>query len=263
RLADAALHEAKADGGNTYRTGSDDADDPARRRFELESDLRQAADQQELTLHYQPQVDPTNGDITGFEALLRWNHPERGMVRPDEFVPLLEETGLIVDVGEQVLRQAVEQARIWHDDGLDVRVAVDISPRQFLVADLDDRIKAILDEAGLPPEALEVELTESAGLLDLDSVSGILDTLHEIGITTAIDDFGIGQSWLRRLQQFHIGTLKIDRSFIKSIVASSNDFAIVEAVVALGHALRMTVVAEGVETEEQLDVVRAIGCDLV
>ncbi|MCK9496604.1 MAG: EAL domain-containing protein [Dehalococcoidia bacterium] len=263
RLADAALHEAKADGGNTYRTGSDDADDPARRRFELESDLRQAVDQQELTLHYQPQVDPTNGDITGFEALLRWNHPERGMVRPDEFVPLLEETGLIVDVGEQVLRQAIEQARIWHDDGLDVRVAVNISPRQFLVADLDDRIKAILDEAGLPPEALEVELTESAGLLDLDSVSGILDTLHEIGITTAIDDFGIGQSWLGRLQQFHIGTLKIDRSFIQRVGASGNDLAIVEAVVALGHALGMTVVAEGVETQEQLDVVRSIGCDLV
>jgi|GEM_PF-4788955 len=263
RLADAALHEAKANGGNSYRTGSNDADDPARRRFELESDLRRAVDQHELTLHYQPQVNPITGEIAGFEALLRWPHPERGMVRPDEFVPLLEETGLIVEVGEQVLRGAVGQAKAWHDEGLDVRVAVNLSPRQFLVADLDDRIKAILEEAGLAPEALEVELTESAGLLDLDSVSGILDAMHEIGITTAIDDFGIGQSWLGRLQQFHIGTLKIDRSFIKSIVASGSDFAIVEAVVALGHALGMTVVAEGVETQEQLDVVRAIGCDLV
>ncbi|MCB9483492.1 MAG: EAL domain-containing protein [Dehalococcoidia bacterium] len=263
RLADAALHEAKANGGNTYRTGSNDADDPARRRFELESDLRRAVDQHELTLHYQPQVDPTTGEVAGFEALLRWPHPDRGMVRPDEFIPLLEETGLIVEVGEQVLRSAVAQAKRWHDGGLDVRVAVNVSPRQFLVADLDDRIKAILDDAGLTPGALEVELTESAGLLDLDSVSGILDALHELGIHTAIDDFGIGQSWLGRLQQFHIGTLKIDRSFIRQIVASGNDFAIVEAVVALGHALGMTVIAEGVETQEQLDVVRAIGCDLV
>lgn len=263
RLADAALHEAKANGGNTYRTGSNDADDPARRRFELESDLRRAIDHRELTLHYQPQVDPTTGTVAGFEALLRWPHPERGMVRPDEFVPLLEETGLIVEVGEQVLRDAVAQAKAWHDEGLPARVSVNLSPRQFLVADLDDRIKAILDENGLPPEALEVELTESSGLLDLDSVSGILDALHDLGVTTAIDDFGIGQSWLGRLQQFHIGTLKIDRSFISQIVASGNDFAIVEAVVALGHALGMTVVAEGVETQEQLEVVRAIGCDLV
>jgi diguanylate cyclase (GGDEF)-like protein/PAS domain S-box-containing protein len=263
RLADAALHEAKANGGNSYRTGSNDADDPARRRFELESDLRRAVDNRELTLHYQPQVDPVTGIVAGFEALLRWRHPERGMVRPDEFVPLLEETGMIVEVGEQVIRDAVKQAKLWQDEGLTARVAVNLSPRQFLVADLDERIKAILEEAGLAPESLEVELTESAGLLDLDSVSGILDALHEIGITTAIDDFGIGQSWLGRLQQFHIGTLKIDRSFIKRIVASGNDFAIVEAVVALGHALQMTVVAEGVETQEQLDVVRAIGCDLV
>ena len=194
---------------------------------------------------------------------MRWQHPERGMVRPDEFVPLLEETGLIIEAGEQALRGAITQAKAWHDAGLKVRVAVNLSPRQFLVADLDGRIKAILDEVGLSPEALEVELTESAGLLDLDSVSGVLDALHETGITTAIDDFGIGQSWLGRLQQFNITTLKIDRSFIKSIVASGSDFAIVEAVVALGHALGMAVIAEGVETQEQLDVVRAIGCDLV
>jgi diguanylate cyclase (GGDEF)-like protein/PAS domain S-box-containing protein len=264
RLADAALHEAKASGGNTYRTGSNDAEDPARRRFQLESDLRLAVERGELALHYQPQVDITSGAITSFEALLRWHHPERGTVRPDEFIPLLEETGLIVEVGERVLRTAVEQTRAWRDRGFhDVRVAVNLSPRQFLVSDLDQRIKAILDEAGLPAGALEVELTESSGLLDLESVSGILDGLHAIGITTAIDDFGIGQSWLGRLQQFRIGTLKVDRSFIARIDASGNDFAIVEAIVALGHALGMTIVAEGVETREQLDIVRGIGCDLV
>ncbi|MEX1022636.1 MAG: EAL domain-containing protein [Dehalococcoidia bacterium] len=264
RIADAALHEAKAGGGNTYRMGSNDANDPARRRLELESDLRRAVDQRELRVHYQPQVDPTSGEVRGFEALLRWDHCVRGNVGPDEFVPLLEDTGLIVEVGDFVLREACIEAKRWHDAGHDrLRVAVNLAPRQFLVSDLDERIRAALADSGLPPWALEVELTESAGLLDFDAVAGVLDSLAEIGVTTAIDDFGIGQSWLSRLQQFHIGTLKVDRTFIQRIMASGNDFAIVEAVVALGHALGMDVVAEGVETREQLDVVRAIGCDLV
>ena len=264
RLADAALHAAKADGGNGYRTGSNDTDDPTRRRFQLESDLRLAVQRRELIVYYQPQVDRDGGEIRCFEALLRWPHPEHGMVSPEEFVPLLEETGLIVEVGEQVLRTAVAQARDWRDRGLgDVRVAVNLSPRQFLVADLDRSIGTILAEAGLPPEALEVELTETGGLLDLESVSGTLDRLHEMGVTTAIDDFGIGQSWLGRLQQFNIAVLKVDRTFITHVVNSPNDFAIVQAIVALGHALGMTVVAEGVETREQLNVVHSIGCDLV
>lgn len=263
RIADAALHEAKAGGGNSYRLGSNDADDPARRRLALEADLRQAVERDELTLHYQPQVDPTTGEVRAFEALLRWTHPERGPVKPDEFVPLLEETGLIGEVGDRVLREACRQAKAWHDAGYDqMRVAVNLAPRQFLVSDFDDRVRAALHAADLPPSALEVELTESAGL-DFDGVAGVLDRLTELGVTTAIDDFGIGQSWLGRLQQFHVRTLKIDRSFIQRIVASGNDFAIVEAVVALGHALGMEVVAEGVETQEQLDVVRSIGCDLV
>ncbi len=264
RIADAALHEAKAEGGNRYRLGSNDANDPARRRLELEADLRLAVEQGDLRLAYQPQVDPATGEVRALEALLRWNHPVRGQVGPDEFVPLLEETGLIVEVGDMVLRQACAQAKRWHDAGhRRLRVAVNLSPRQFLVSDLDKRVRAALEESGLPPEALEVELTETSGLLDLDAVSGVLDGLIDLGVTTAIDDFGIGQSWLGRLQQFSIRTLKVDRSFIKRIGASGNDFAIVEAVVALGHALGMAVVAEGVETQDQLDVVRAIGCDLV
>jgi EAL domain-containing protein (putative c-di-GMP-specific phosphodiesterase class I) len=264
RIADAALHEAKANGGNTFRTGSADANDPALRRLELEADLHRAVEQGDLVLHYQPQVDPATGRIRALEALLRWNHPVHGAVSPNEFIPLLEETGLIVEVGDFVLRAACVQARAWRDAGHDdLRIAVNLSPRQFLVSDLDDRIRAALEFADLPPAALEVELTETAGLLDLDSVSGVLNALIDLGVTTAIDDFGIGQSWLGRLQQFSIRTLKVDRSFIHRMEASSSDLAIVQAVVALGHALGMTVVAEGVETSEQLDVVRAIGCDLV
>lgn len=264
RIADAALHEAKAEGGNRYRMGSNDANDPARRRLELEADLRLAVERGDLHLAYQPQVDPATGEVKAVEALLRWDHPVRGQVGPDEFVPLLEETGLIVEVGDQVLREACVQGRRWHNAGhRHLRVAVNLSPRQFLVSDLDTRVRAALSESGLPPEALEVELTETSGLLDLDAVSGVLDGLIDLGVTTAIDDFGIGQSWLGRLQQFSIRTLKIDRSFIQRVEASGNDFAIVEAVVALGHALGMTVVAEGVETQQQLDIVRAIGCDLV
>lgn len=264
RIADAALHEAKAEGGNRYRMGSDDANDPARRRLELEADLRLAVERGELYLAYQPQVDPGTGQIRALEALLRWNHPVRGQVGPDEFVPLLEETGLIVEVGDYVLHEACAQGKRWHDAGhRNLRVAVNLSPRQFLVSDLDARVRSALNASGLPPEALEVELTETSGMLDLDVVSGMLDSLIDLGVTTAIDDFGIGQSWLGRLQQFSIRTLKVDRSFVQRVEASSNDIAIVAAVVALGHALGMAVVAEGVETQRQLDIVRAVGCDLV
>lgn len=264
RIADAALHEAKAEGGNRYRLGSNDANDPARRRLELEGDLRQAVEQGDLWLAYQPQVDPESGEVRGLEALLRWTHPVRGEVGPAEFVPLLEETGLIVEVGDFVLREACAQARRWRDAGhRTVRVAVNLSPRQFLVSDLDQRVRAALEASGLEPDSLEVELTETSGMLDLEAVSGVLNALIDLGVTTAIDDFGIGQSWLGRLQQLSIRTLKVDRSFVQRVVSSGSDFAIVEAVVALGHALGMTVVAEGVETQEQLDVVRAIGCDLV
>jgi len=264
RLADAALHEAKAGGGNSHRIGSNDAGDPALRRLELDADLRVAVASGDLRLHYQPQVDPRTGEVLVLESLLRWTHSTRGAVSPDEFVPLLEETGLIVAVGEMVLRDACRQARLWRDAGHDrVRVAVNVSPRQFVGTSLAKHIADALQDAGLPPDALEIELTESAGLLDFDSVVEVIEGLAKLGVTTAIDDFGIGHSWFGRLQRFPITTLKIDRSFIQRMDVSGNDLAIVEAVVALGHALGMSVVAEGVETDEQLDAVTSIGCDLV
>lgn len=264
RIADAAVHAGKAEGGNRFQLGSDRADDPARRRLALEADLRRAVEHQEFEVYYQPQVDPKSGQVLGLEALLRWHHAERGPVSPGEFVPLLEETGLIVEVGDWILRQACRETQAWRTRGFPrLRVAVNLAPRQFLVPDLERRVRLALEESGLPPEALELELTESAGTLNLDAVEDVLERLSAIGVTTAIDDFGIGHSWLGRLRQLPIRTLKVDRSFIAGMAASVNDMAIVEAVVALGHALGLSVVAEGVENEGQLDVVRAIGCDLI
>lgn len=264
RIADAAVHAGKAEGGARYRLGSTDADDPALRRLALEADLRRAVERGEFEVYYQPQVMPASGEVLGLEALLRWNHPDRGPVSPAEFVPLLEETGLIVEVGDYVLRRACEDAQVWRSRGFPrIRVAVNLSPRQFLVSDLEQRVRRVLEETGLPPAALELELTESAGTLNLDAVVDVLERLDAIGVTTAIDDFGIGHSWLGRLQRLPVRTLKVDRSFVAGMAGSTNDLAIVEAVVALGHALGLNVVAEGVEDSGQLDVVRAIGCDLV
>jgi EAL domain-containing protein (putative c-di-GMP-specific phosphodiesterase class I) len=171
---------------------------------------------------------------------------------------------MIVDVGDWVLRRACRDAKAWHDRGFKrVRVAVNLSPRQFLVSDLEQRVQSALADSGLEPWALELELTETAGTLNLDAVVDVLERLAAIGVTTAIDDFGIGHSWLERLRRLPIGTLKIDRSFVAGMAGSASDLAIVEALVALGHALGLHVVAEGVEDEGQLDVVRSIGCDLV
>ena len=264
RIADAAVHAGKAEGGNRFRLGSNDADDPGRRRLSLEADLRRAVERNEFEVFYQPQVDPNTGEVMGLEALLRWQQAERGSVPPDEFIPLLEETGLIVDVGDWVLRRACRDAQTWHERGFRrLRVAVNLSPRQFLVSDLEQRVQSALADSGLEPWALELELTETTGTLNLDAVVDVLERLAAIGVTTAIDDFGIGHSWLERLRRLPIRTLKIDRSFVAGMAGSASDLAIVEALVALGHALGLSVVAEGVENEGQLDVVRSIGCDLV
>jgi EAL domain-containing protein (putative c-di-GMP-specific phosphodiesterase class I) len=181
-----------------------------------------------------------------------------------EFVPLLEETGLIVPVGEWVLRVAGAQVQRWHASGLtQARLAVNLSPRQLLVPHLDVTVRDILAETGLAPEALELELTETAAMLDLEAVLGVLHELHAIGVTTAIDDFGVGQSWLVRLKEFPVRTLKIDRYFVAGVDRSPDGLAIVQAIVALGHALGLAIVAEGVETAGELEAIRSVGCDLV
>ena len=264
RIADAAMHQAKNQGRDGYVIGSESASDPARLRLELESDLRAAVEHGKLEVYYQPQLDTETGVVLGVEALLRWPHPLRGFVSPAEFVPLLEETGLIIGVGETVLRTACREVQRWSTDGgHPVRVAVNVSPRQLLVPNFGEVVRGILEETGLPPQALELELTETAAILDLASVLGVLGELQALGVTTAIDDFGVGESWLVRLSDFPVHTLKVDRYFVSGITEPGNALAIVEAVIALGHALGLLVIAEGVETEAQLIALRAANCDMV
>ncbi len=263
RIADGAIHLAKDEGGDGFRMGTAAESDSARDRLSLEADLREAVEQHAFEVYYQPQVDPVSQELRAVEALLRWRHAVRGSVSPVDFIPLLEETGLIVSVGEWVLEQSCAQMQAWIDEGMaPVRMAVNLSPRQLMVPGLGRIVRGILDRTGLQPELLELELTETTASLTMDAVIEVLHELHAIGITTAIDDFGIGHSWLGRLRHFPVQTLKIDRSFIQGMDQSVGDRAIVEAVVALGHALGLTVVAEGVERERDLDLVREIGCDL-
>ena len=200
------------------------------------------------------------------EALIRWRHPSRGTMPPSEFIPALEETGLIVPVGEWVLRAACRQARAWQAAGLaPLRIAVNVSPLQFLQADLASTVRRVLEETGLDPTLLELELTETADIEDIDTASQALKTVRAMGVRTAVDDFGTGYSSLGRLRQFPVDTLKIDRSFVSGAgeaFDSLEDLAIVRGIVALGHAMGLSVVAEGVETESQLAVLRQMGCDL-
>lgn len=264
RIADAAVHRAKEQGRDRYVIGSESASDPARLHLELDRDLRHAVEHNELEVYYQPQMDAHRGHIIGVEALLRWQHPQRGFVSPTEFVPQVEEAGLIVQVGEWVLRTACTEVQRWSTSGgAPVRLAVNLSPRQLLVPDFGDVVRGILEETGLPADALELELTETAAVLDLDSVLEVFRALQALGVTTAIDDFGMGESWLVRLSNFPVRTLKVDRYFIAGIAEPGNALAIVEAVIALGHALGLVVIAEGVETEEQLAALRIAGCDVV
>ncbi|TAK77347.1 MAG: bifunctional diguanylate cyclase/phosphodiesterase [Dehalococcoidia bacterium] len=264
RVADRAIHLVKDKGGDGYRIGAEEETADMRDRLSLEADLREAVAQHAFEVHYQPQVDPTTHELRGMEALLRWRHSERGLVSPVDFIPLLEQTGLIVPVGEWVLEQSCRQMQAWIADGSRaVRLAVNLSPRQLMVPGLERTVRAILERTGLRPELLELELTETTANLTMDAVIEVLHGLHSIGVTTAIDDFGIGHSWLGRLRQFPVQTLKVDRSFIHGMDESAGDRAIVEAVVALGHALGLTVVAEGVESERDLILVREVGCDLV
>ena len=264
RIADGAIHLAKDEGGDGFRFGTAEDSDSARDRLSLEADLREAVKQHAFEVYHQPQVDPVTHELRGVEALLRWRHAVRGSVPPSDFIPLLEETGLIVPVGEWVLERSCAQMQAWIAGGLaPVRMAVNLSPRQLMVPGLGRVVRDILERTGLQPALLELELTETTASLTMDVVIGVLHELHAIGVTTAIDDFGIGHSWLGRLRHFPIQTLKVDPSFIHGMDESADGRAIVEMVVALGHALGLTVVAEGVESERDLDLVWQVGCDLV
>jgi len=261
RNADLAMYYAKRDGGNTHRRFSGQMAAAVLKRMTLENLLRKAIERGELRLHYQPQFNIGNGTVAGAETLLRWTNPELGMVSPAEFIPLAEDTGLIAPIGEWVLRNACAQARAWRDQGLTLpRVAVNVSAVQFLHKGFPDLVTRILEETGLEPRTLELELTESALMRDADSAALALRTLKDIGVQLAIDDFGTGYSSLSRLKQFPIDRLKIDRSFVRDIETDADDAAIAVAIIAMASSMRLEVVAEGVETPGQLEFLRNRGC---
>src|SRR5450830_28275 len=262
--ADIAMYSAKKLGRNCYQFYQSSMNDAAQERLRIESALRSALERQEFVLHYQPQLDLAGGAIVGVEALLRWQHPELGMVAPQRFIGLAEETGLIVPIGAWVMRTACAQARAWMDAGLgELRVAVNLSARQFAQRDLVQSVAQVLADTGLPPHLLELELTESLFVDDVAQAVTLLHQLKALGVGLAIDDFGTGYSSLSYLRTFPIDVLKIDRSFVGQIAVDGDQAAIVISIIALAHNLQLKVIAEGVETAGQLDFLRAHGCDEV
>jgi len=259
--ADIAMYRAKAEGGNRYRFYSPDMDARADERLQLETSLRHALVRNEFTLYYQPQVDIENGAIVGIEALLRWQHPVRGLIIPQDFICLLEETGLIDSVGEWVLRTACQQNMAWQAAGLPpMQVAVNLSARQFNEQSLVKTVADILDETGMDPDYLELEITENILLHQTSHTLHTLRELNALGVQLAIDDFGTGYSSLSYLRKYPIHTLKIDRSFIHDINTDADNAAIVQLIIDMGHSLKLNVIAEGVETCEQRDYLRERNC---
>ncbi|MVV50128.1 bifunctional diguanylate cyclase/phosphodiesterase [Pseudomonas sp. PB120] len=262
--ADTAMYHAKERGKNNFQFYQADMNASALERLELESDLRHALEQDEFVLYYQPQFSGDGKRLTGAEALLRWRHPRRGLVPPGDFIPVLEELGLVVDVGDWVLTEACRQLKAWHLAKVRVpKVSVNISARQFSDGQLGTRIATILRETGLPPACLELELTESILMREVSEAMQILAGLKNLGLSIAVDDFGTGYSSLNYLKQFPIDVLKIDRTFVDGLPSGEQDAQIARAIIAMAHSLNLAVIAEGVETHEQLDFLREHGCDEV
>ncbi len=262
RNADTAMYQAKAAGRNTYRFYTEELTRKAHARLSLETRLRQALENDELTVHYQPQVDVASNRVTGVEALARWQHPEDGLISPAHFIPLAEESGLIIPLGDQVLRKAMTQTHAWHRAGFsELYVAVNLSSRQFQKSDLAERLGHLLDQTGLRPDRLELEITESLLLEHGMHAMYILGQLRDLGIKLAIDDFGTGYSSLAYLKRLPIHKLKIDQGFVQGIPHDTKDMEIASTIIAMAHNLRLEVLAEGVETSAQLDFLRTRGCD--
>ena len=260
--ADIAMYRAKQNGRDNYQFYTPAMNEQALERLRIEGDLRLALERNEFLLHYQPKVDLRSGNIVGMEALIRWQHPELGMVSPVRFISLAEETGLILPIGSWVIRTACEQTKAWQDAGWDkLRVSVNLSVRQFVQKDLVSSIEAVLKDTGLDADLLELELTESLVMTDVDHAIGILRQLKELGVHLSIDDFGTGYSSLSYLKRFPIDVLKIDKSFVRDITVDADDAAITVSIISLAHSLKLHVIAEGVETQEQLSYLRRHGCD--
>ncbi|ELT3499191.1 cyclic di-GMP receptor MorA, partial [Pseudomonas aeruginosa] len=262
--ADTAMYHAKEMGKNNFQFYQAEMNARTLERLELESDLRRALELGEFVLHYQPQFTGDGRRLTGAEALLRWQHPRRGLVPPSEFIPVLEEIGLVAQVGDWLLAEACKQLRSWHKAKVRVpKVSVNLSARQFADGQLGERIAAILYETGIPPACLELELTESILMSDVAEAMQILSGLKRLGLAIAVDDFGTGYSSLNYLKQFPIDVLKIDRSFVDGLPHGEQDAQIARAIIAMAHSLNLMVIAEGVESQAQLDFLREHGCDEV
>jgi EAL domain-containing protein (putative c-di-GMP-specific phosphodiesterase class I) len=259
-----AIQRAKTSGGNCYHYFAPAMHEAAIKRISLESNLRRGLRQQEFLLQYQPQFDCQSGALSGLEALVRWRDPAMGVVQPVDFIPLSEETGFIVPLTEWVLRTACQMRKEWDLLGLPpVRIAVNLSPRQFLQKNIPQMIAGILQDSRLPATLLEVEITENALTEDVDTARQILSSLRGMGVSIAVDDFGTGYSSLSQLKTYPINVLKIDRSFIKNMVDDTSSAAIVCAVIAMSHEMGLKVIAEGVENTAQAQFLKKQGCDRV
>ncbi|CAG0944031.1 partial putative signaling protein, partial [Candidatus Brocadiaceae bacterium] len=258
--ADTAMYCAKAQGRNNYQYYSEDMREQALTRSSLENDLRSVVENNELVLYYQPIVDLKTNQVIGFEALIRWIHPKLGLIMPDQFIPIAEETGLIVGIGEWVLHNACKQLKEWHDEGKIVKIAVNLSARQFLQHDLFNTVKTVLDHCQLEPYYLELEITETMIMSNMQEATQVLSKLQELGVSISLDDFGTGYSSLTYLKQFPINVLKIDRSFIKDILETHDDKVIVNSIIAIAEHMKIEIITEGIEQEKQADYLRNLGC---
>ncbi len=260
--ADIAMYHAKQNGRNNYRFYTKHMDERVQLRLSMESKLKRALEKDELDLHYQAKVEICSGQIIGVEALLRWHNPEMGQVSPARFIPIAEETGLIVPIGEWVLSTACRQAMTWRQAGLSPgNIAINLSSHQFRRGSLIEKVTHVLASTGLDPRWLELELTESAIMENAEETIRVLNQLKKMGITLSVDDFGTGYSSMAYLKRFPLDVVKIDQSFVNDIATDVNDATIVTAIIALAHGLNLTSIAEGVETEQQLSFLRQHGCD--
>jgi diguanylate cyclase (GGDEF)-like protein len=259
--ADIAMYRAKEQGRNRFCFYAAELNTMSQERLSLEAGLRHAVERGEIEIFYQPKIGFGNGRVSGVEALIRWRHPQLGLLLPDKFVPLAEEIGVIIPIGYWTLRRVCERARLWQEMGMPLPVAVNLSASQFHERELVSELAAILKSTGVAPNTIELEITESSVMRDPDGAGQIMDALHAMGVRISIDDFGTGHSSLGYLKRFPIDRLKVDRSFVRDLPHNGDDVAITRAVIAMAHSLRMTVVAEGVESKDQFDLLRDEGCD--
>jgi EAL domain-containing protein (putative c-di-GMP-specific phosphodiesterase class I) len=256
------MYQAKEGGRHGYKFFGSEMNVRAVERQSIEEDLRSALDRNEFTLHYQPKINLKTGEISGIEALIRWNHPRRGMIPPLQFIPIAEDCGLIVPIGAWVLREACTQARAWAVAGLPpMTMAVNVSAIQFRSKDFLERMFAIIGETGMDARSLEIEITESVLVKHAEVATVILRAIRDIGVRVSVDDFGTGYSSLSYLRKFPLDSIKIDQSFVRQITPKPEDAGIVSAIISMGHGLNLRVIAEGVETDEDLAFLKAHHCD--